>query len=46
MTTPDVTPGGAREAGDTNMGRTYASVFVLWLVVLAALFVFQRYFTH
>lgn len=46
MTTPATGPGVPREKGDTNMSRTYASVFLVWIAVLALLFVFQQYFTH
>jgi hypothetical protein len=35
-----------REPGDTNMRATYVRVVVIWVVVLAALFAFQQYFSH
>lgn len=46
MSAPTPGPGSQRAAGDSNMSRTYASVALVWLVVLAALFAFQQYFTH
>ena len=46
MSAPSPGPVGQRTAGDTNMSRTYAGVALVWLVVLAALFAFQQYFTH
>jgi hypothetical protein len=43
---PPVAPDGGREAGDSDMSHTYLTVVVVWVLVLAALFAFQQYFTH
>lgn len=39
------TRGQDREAGDTDRTRTYATVIAVWVLVLAALFGLQQYFT-
>lgn len=46
MSTPPNQTGGPRGPGDSNMSRTYVSVFLVWVLVLGALFAFQSYFTH
>ncbi len=46
MPDPATRAGSPRDSGDTDMSRTYLSVFIVWVLVLGALYAFQWYFTH